>query len=59
MNMDGAITVVGDPLNFRGRIGATSGDPNWWVRLDFNTDGALTIVGDVLMYRGMIGETCT
>ena len=58
VSMDTAITVVGDPLNFRGRIGATSGDPNWWVRLDFNTDGALTIVGDVLAYRGMIGETC-
>jgi len=59
VNNDGKITVVGDVLNFRGRIGAAPGAPNWWQRLDFNSDGKLTVVGDVLLYRGMIGESCT
>jgi subtilisin-like proprotein convertase family protein/C1A family cysteine protease len=56
---NGQISVVADVLNFRGRIGATPSDPNWWQRLDFNADGLISVVGDVLMYRGMIGETCT
>jgi len=59
VNNDGQVSVVADVLNFRGRIGATPGDPNWWQRLDFNADGQISVVGDVLMYRGMIGETCT
>jgi subtilisin family serine protease len=59
INMDKMVTVVGDALNFRGRIGATPGSPEWLQRLDFNMDGVLTVVGDVLTYRGMIGETCT
>jgi len=59
LNIDTYVTVVGDVLNFRGRIGATPGAPNWWQRLDFNADGLISVVGDVLMYRGMIGETCT
>ena len=61
-NMDTAITVPGDVLNFRGRIGETGGPPagaNWWVRLDFNMDNVITVPGDVLMYRGMIGQSCT
>jgi len=56
---NGQISVVADVLNFRGRIGATPSDPNWWRRLDYNADGQISVVGDVLMYRGMIGETCT
>jgi hypothetical protein len=59
VNKDGQVRVVGDVLNFRGRIGAKPGDPNWWQRLDFNADGEIRVVGDVLMYRGRIGETCT
>jgi len=59
VSKDGQITVVGDVLNFRDRIGARQGDPNWWQRLDFNADGAITVVGDALLYRGMIGESCT
>jgi len=59
VSKNGQISVVADVLNFRGRIGATPGAPNWWQRLDFNADGQISVVGDVLMYRGMIGETCT
>jgi len=59
ISMDKMLTVVLDALNFRGRIGATSGSPEWLQRLDFNMDGMLTVVGDALLYRGMIGETCT
>jgi PKD repeat protein len=58
VSKDGHISIVGDVLNFRGRIGATPGDPNWWQRLDFNADGQISVVGDVLKYRGRIGETC-
>lgn len=61
INADGAITVPGDVLNFRGRIGETGGPPpssNWRVRVDLNMDNAITVPGDVLMYRGRIGETC-
>jgi len=58
INMDTAITVAGDALNFRNRIGATPGSPEWWQRLDLNADGAITVAGDALMYRGMIGEIC-
>jgi hypothetical protein len=58
INNDGVVTVTGDVLNFRGRIGATPGDPNWWQRLDLNGDGVITVAGDVLSYRGKIGQTC-
>ncbi|MGB6836738.1 MAG: thrombospondin type 3 repeat-containing protein, partial [Dehalococcoidia bacterium] len=59
INNDGVITVMGDVLNFRGRVGATPGDPNWWQRLDLNGDGVISVMGDVLLYRGNIGQTCT
>jgi hypothetical protein len=59
INMDTVITVAGDALNFRTRIGATPGSPEWWQRLDLNADGAITVAGDALLYRGMIGESCT
>jgi subtilisin-like proprotein convertase family protein/putative hemolysin len=59
VNMDGAISVTGDVLTYRGRIGATPGGADWWQRLDLNMDGAISVTGDVLAYRGMIGETCT
>jgi len=58
INMDTAITVAGDSLNFRDRIGATPGSPGWWERVDLNMDSAITVAGDALMYRGMIGESC-
>jgi hypothetical protein len=59
VSKDDEISIVGDVLNFRGRIGATPGAPNWWQRLDLNADGLLSVVGDVMLYRGRIGETCT
>jgi subtilisin family serine protease len=58
LNVDRQISVIGDVLNFRGRIGATPGSPNWLQRLDLNGDGQISVIGDVLMYRGRIGETC-
>jgi len=54
INNDRWITVGGDVLNFRGRIGDT-GPP----RYDLNADGFITVGGDALLYRGRIGETCT
>jgi uncharacterized repeat protein (TIGR01451 family) len=59
VNHDAQVSVVGDVLNFRGRIGATPGAPNWWQRLDLNGDGQISVVGDVLGFRGRIGDTCT
>ncbi|UCH87699.1 MAG: FG-GAP repeat protein [Dehalococcoidia bacterium] len=59
ISMDKTITVAGDALNFRDRIGATPGEPEWWQRLDLNADGMITAAGDAIMYRGMIGESCT
>ena len=59
INVDGAVTVVGDVLRFRGHVGASApppADPNWDQRLDLNMDSMITVVGDVLMYRGNIGE---
>ena len=58
INMDRAITVTGDVLNFRDHIGAAPGSPEWWQRLDLNMDGAITVAGDALFFRGMIGESC-
>ena len=59
INNDGVLTVAADVMNFRGRIGAGPGDPDWWQRLDLNGDHAITVAGDVMIYRGRIGETCT
>ena len=59
VNMDMAITVVGDALNFRGRIGAAQGSPEWWQRLDLNADNFITVVPDILYYRGLINTGCT
>jgi hypothetical protein len=62
INMDTFVTVVGDVLNYSGRIGATGGpppSPNWWGRLDLNADNFLTVVGDVLKFSGKIGQSCT
>jgi len=62
INMDTVITVVGDVLNYSGRIGATGGPPpsaNWWQRLDLNMDNVITVVGDVLKFSGNIGRSCT
>jgi subtilisin family serine protease len=59
ITMDRMLTVAGDVLNFRDRIGATPGSPEWSQRLDLNMDSVLTVAGDVLLYRDMIGETCT
>ena len=60
--MDTYVTVGGDALNYRGRIGACGGsrsDPNWLQRLDLNADNCITVGGDVLPFRGNIGESCT
>lgn len=62
IDMDTFISVTGDVLNFRGRIGETGGPPpsaSWWVRVDLNMDNFITVAGDVLIYRGMLGQTCT
>jgi len=61
INMDKNVTVVGDVLAFRGRVGASPGDAEWWQRLDFNADAYISVVGDVLKYNysGMVGESCT
>jgi len=59
INNDGLITATGDVVNFRGRIGAVPGDPNWWQRLDLNMDNFITVAGDALKYRGKVGQTCT
>ena len=59
VSKDARLSVVGDVLNFRDRIGATPGSPNWRQRLNFNGDGLISVVGDVLMYRNRIGQTCT
>ncbi len=61
-NMDTFVTVGGDLLPYRGRLGATGGppaDPEWSQRLDLNMDNWITTGGDVLLYRGMLGESCT
>jgi len=62
INMDTFVTVAGDALYFRGRIGACGGpppDPNWLQRLDLNADNCITVAGDALYFRGRIGENCT
>jgi hypothetical protein len=62
VNIDTWVTVGGDVLPYRGRIGATGGPPpegNWSQRLDLNMDNWITVGGDVLPFRGMIGEQCT
>jgi len=59
INNDGLITATSDSLNFRGRIGAVPGDPNWWVRMDLNVDGKIMVVGDITQYAGKIGLSCT
>jgi hypothetical protein len=56
---DTLITITGDLLNYRGRVGAAAGGPGWSQRVDLNGDGAITIPGDLLRYRGMIGGTCS
>jgi hypothetical protein len=61
-NVDTYVTVVGDVLNYAGRIGATGGPPpssNWMQRLDLNKDNFVTVVGDVLKFSGKIGASCT
>jgi hypothetical protein len=52
------ITVAGDVLKYRGRIGTAPGNPNWWKRLDLNADRVITVAGDVLRFRGKIGTRC-
>jgi hypothetical protein len=62
INIDTYVTVGGDVLPYRGRIGAWGGppaDPNWLQRLDLNMDNYITVGGDVLPFRGNIGLNCT
>jgi hypothetical protein len=58
-NVDRAVTVVGDELNYVGNTGqAVGGDP-LLQRLDINADGSITVVGDVLAYPGNTGIGCS
>jgi len=60
-NVDKFVTVGGDVLPYRGKIGATGGPPpvgNWLQRLDINNDNFITVGGDVLPFRGKIGYNC-
>jgi hypothetical protein len=59
IDMNGDLSVTGDVFYYRGRIGATPSDPEWWQRLDLDMNGDISVTGDVFMYRGRIGETCT
>jgi hypothetical protein len=59
--IDGTVTVAGDVLQYRNRIGATRGPPpssNWRQRLDLDQSGLLSVVGDVLKFAGKIGAVC-
>jgi hypothetical protein len=58
INMDRALSVTGDVINYVGRIGATAAGDNWWQRLDLDMSGDISVTGDVAMYVGRIGETC-
>ena len=61
-NKDTYVTVGGDVLPYRGKIGA-HGPPgatgNWLQRLDINADNFITVGGDVLPFRGNIGANCS
>jgi len=59
IDMSCDLSITGDVFYYRGRIGTTPGDPEWWQRLDFDMSSDISITGDVFMYRGMIGESCT
>jgi hypothetical protein len=52
------VSITGDVFYYRGRIGASPGDPEWWQRLDLDMNGDISATGDVFMYRDMIGESC-
>jgi hypothetical protein len=59
INIDKAVTVVGDVLSYSDKIGlSVDGDPILQ-RLDLNADGAITVVGDVLAFSDRIGASCT
>jgi len=61
LDVNKIITVAGDVLYYRGRIGENGGPPpssNWQQRLDLNKDNFITVAGDVLMFRGKISKTC-
>jgi len=53
------ISVTGDIINYRGRLGSRPGDPNWWQRLDLDQSGDISVTGDVFKFRGKLGLTCT
>jgi len=57
-DMSGDLSITGDVFYYRGRLGATPGDPEWWQRLDLDMSGDISITGDVFMYRDMIGQSC-
>jgi hypothetical protein len=60
INMDTYLTVVGDVLNYAGKIGLpVSGDPSVLQRLDLNMDDYITVVGDVRLYQDRTGEICS
>jgi hypothetical protein len=59
LDNDTELTVTGDVVNFRERIGATPASPDWWQRLDLDGDGEITVSGDVFLFREQIGQACS
>ena len=62
INVDTFVTVGGDILPYRDRVGAWGGpppDPKWLQRLDLNDDNYITVGGDILPFRGLTAEMCT
>jgi hypothetical protein len=57
INVDKAVTVGGDVLPYRGKIGVAV--PPAPKRLDLNDDNTITVGGDVLPFRGKIGYACS
>ena len=58
ISMDRSVTVVGDVLPYRERIGECSGSANYDPRLDLNIDSCITVVGDVLKITPYMGLSC-
>jgi len=59
INMNKDLSVSDDVFNYVGRIGATPGSPNWWVRLDLDMSGDISVSGDVFLYVGHVGQECS
>ena len=59
INIDKAVTVVGDVLPYSNKIGQSVGGDPILRRLDLNYDDAITVVGDVLPFSDHIGDSCS